>query len=322
MAQINQMQRSHKNHRSAFTLVELLVVIAIIGILVSLLLPAVQSARESARRMQCLNHLKQMGLAFQMHHDTYKHLPTGGWGWNYVGDPDDGFGENQPGGWTYNILPYMEQGNLHDIGKGTVGPLKQTELARLVSFPISFYHCPSRRGANAYPITVQPTNAAHVDVGAKLDYAVNCGDQNQNEWNGGAPPAGNKPPAGTFTGIVYCYSTITLAQVKDGTSNTIMVGEKYLNPDNYENGVDAADNENLYVGFDNDNARSTHPTGAYPPRRDTRKLTAHIFGSAHPSGWNVVLCDGSVRPLSYTIDKVPFQRLGNRADGLPVDMSN
>jgi type II secretory pathway pseudopilin PulG len=300
-------------------LVELLVVIAIIGILVSLLLPAVQSARESARRTQCSNHLKQIGLAFHMHHDTHKHLPTGGWGWNYVGDPDLGFAEEQPGGWTYNILPFIEQQALRDIGVGTSGPLKQTELARLVSKPITFYHCPSRRGANVYPITVQPTNAAQVKEGAKLDYAVNCGDQGRNEFNGGGPPSSNKPAEGTFNGVVYCYSRVIFSQITDGTSQTIMVGEKYLPPRNYENGADAADNENLYVGFDNDNSRSTNPNSYYPPRRDNNAFAnLQIFGAAHTSGFNVVLCDGSVRGLSFNIGKDPFQRLGHRSDGFPV----
>ena len=95
--------------RNGFTLVELLVVIAIIGVLVALLLPAIQAAREAARRTQCINNLKQLALGCQNHHDTHGHFPTGGWGWYWVGDPDRGFGKEQPGGWAYNLLPFFEQ---------------------------------------------------------------------------------------------------------------------------------------------------------------------------------------------------------------------
>jgi len=301
-----------------------LVVIAIIGVLVALLLPAVQAARESARRMQCQNHLKQMGLAFHNHHDTFNHLPTGGWGWNWVGDPDLGFGPGQPGGWTYNILPFIEQKNLREIGMGTAGPLKEAELVRLVSVPIKFYHCPSRRPAKLYPVPNKPTNAPAVGMGAKCDYGVNCGDQHANE-NGGNKPS--SVPTG-FSGILYNMSQVRMAQITDGTSNTLMIGEKYLSPRNYENGADAADNENLYVGFDNDIARSMNDystTGTatpirFPPRQDTKlTIDIHVFGSAHSSGFNAALCDGSVRMISYSIDSAQYKRLGNIADGETID---
>jgi len=311
--------------RRAFTLVELLVVIAIIGVLVALLLPAVQAARESARRMQCQNHLKQIGLAFQNHHDTMQHLPTGGWGWSYVGDPDGGFGIDQPGGWTYNILPFIEQKNLHDIGAGSAGPLKLAELKRLVETPIKFYNCPSRRPASLYPVPIQPTNAASpVTKGAKTDYSVNAGDQNADQ-NGAGSPTAAVPALFKYTGICYERSRIRLAEITDGTSNTIMAGEKHLAVQKYRSGDDGADNENLYVGFDNDHFRSANNTTTgsvgnirFPPRADSRTADLRCFGSAHPSGFNALLCDGSVRVINYTIDVTTFGRLGNRADGQPL----
>lgn len=318
---------SHRRAREAFTLVELLVVIAIIGVLVALLLPAVQSAREAARRMKCQNNLKQMALAFHNHHDTLHHFPTGGWGWDWVGDPDGGFGNLQPGGWTYNILPFIEQTALREIGAGQPGPLKQAELAKLVGTPIGYYICPSRRQVMLYPITSLPVNTDPVTVGAKLDYSINCGDQNRNEYSAGGTSDKEPPTDVTFTGIAFSHSKIRMKDIIDGTSSTIMLGEKYLNPTDYMTGKDPADNENLYVGFDNDNARSTYsgdvnnpaPEGYYPPRRDTKALGGlHVFGSAHPGGFNVALCDGSVRNVNYQISKLPYVRLGNRADGQTV----
>ena len=101
-----------------FTLVELLVVIAIIGILIALLLPAIQSARETAQRMQCRNNLKQIGTAAMTHLDREKYYPSGGWSWSWVGDPDEGYGKKQPGGWIYNVLPGLELSGLRDEGKG------------------------------------------------------------------------------------------------------------------------------------------------------------------------------------------------------------
>ena len=108
----------HESQQKGFTLVELLVVITIIGILIALLLPAVQAAREAAQIAQCQNNVKQFALGCLAHESVTKRFPTGGWGFAWSGDPDRGNDWRQPGGWVYNVLPYIEQQPLHKLRTG------------------------------------------------------------------------------------------------------------------------------------------------------------------------------------------------------------
>src|SRR5262249_49688412 len=112
------LRQSRPSGALGFTLIELLVVIAIISLLIFLLLPAVQKVHETANRVKCSNNLKQIGLAMHNHEAVFKRFPTGGWGWFWIGDPDRGTDERQPGGWIFNLLPYMEQDNVYRMGAG------------------------------------------------------------------------------------------------------------------------------------------------------------------------------------------------------------
>lgn len=312
-------------YRPGFTLIELLVVIAIIGILIALLLPAVQAAREAARVLQCGNHLKQMGLAWHNHEDTYGYFPGGGWGANWVGDPDRGSGRRQPGGWIYTQLPFIEQSQLHDLGQGESASVKRRLAAEVIATPLAFMNCPSRREAIAYPMSPTHRNANHTDVATRTDYAACAGDADWSEpytWEPGTLAEGDAPDAPwahhpQYNGVSYERSEVTIADVADGTTNTYMVGEKYLNPDHYDTGGDPSDDWSMYSGHQDDNYRVTHPS--WPPMPDTPGvLNRCSFGSNHVSTWQVVMCDGSVRMISFSIDKEVHRRLGNRKDRLPV----
>jgi len=327
--------------RPGFTLIELLVVIAIIGILVSLLLPAVQTAREAARRTECMNNLKQLGMACLEHAEVRGYLPTGGWGWRWAGDPDRGFTKKQPGGWHYNILPFLELQDLHDRGSGGKN---QTLGSVRVQSPVVLFHCPSRRDAIAYPYVhgIPYYNINRPSVVGRSDYAACGGDMRVTEcWEGPATLKDGDAMsedawathAGTWkdaTGVIYRRSMTQFAHIQDGASSTYLIGERYLNPDFYLNGTLCANDQGWDLGYDFDVNRWTYSYDLknnrrddnvhVDPRQDTPGYSDNggcdtIFGSAHWGKFHMVLCDGSVHDINYTIDAKTHAQLGNREDG-------
>lgn len=332
-------RRRVASNRHGFTLVELLVVIAIIGILVALLLPAVQAAREAARKNQCTNNLKNLSLAALNYHETAGHFPTGGWGWWWVGDPDRGMGEDQPGGWMFNLMPFTEEGSAYEVasdGNPDVDSVSQKDAMReLINKPLPLLGCPSRRGgARSFPKPVDGTTYAYnaskslsvPAMAGRGDYAANCGDPDRNEIDGGPPNLAaaerfnwcasstgkTRPGCGTpMTGISFLRSEVGIHHVIDGTSQTYMIGEKYLDPLQYETGLDGADNETWCTGYNNDNYRSTFE----PPLQDTLGLSAGArFGGVHSGVFFMAYCDGHVEGVGFDIEPNVHRGRGNRTD--------
>ena len=321
------------SHTKGFTLVELLVVITIIGILIALLLPAVQAAREAARKAQCNNHLKQLALGCMTHEQANRFFPTGGWAYWWAGDPDRGFDRHQPGGWVYNILPYIEQEPLHSIGSGMSALEKRSAMVTVLQAVLPTLHCPSRREPILYPATWTGTvNVAPVPNGlaARTDYGGNSGThQNFYVFSYGTPAKVTDPDAqgyawptsdlGNFDGIFYPTSMVRMSDITDGASNTCLLGEKYMNPDHYHDGTDAADNNSVYEGYDWDTERWSLG-GVSPPMPDQSGYdNDSVYGSAHPGSFNLALCDGSVRTINYSVDAISFGYLCNRKDEVPID---
>ncbi len=325
-------------YRRGFTLVELLVVIAIIGILIGLLLPAVQAAREAARRLQCTNNLKQLALGCLNHESAVGRFPTSGWGWHWIGDPDRGNDWRQPGGWIYNVLPYIEQQVLHDLQSGKIGTARLDAAAQMLSTPLAMTICPSRRQATLHPVWddpfgKRPNYSSEITMSGKTDYAGNGGDiyndsstgfstiwgpNSHHEAEVSPGKSGWEKIAANSNGIFYPGSEVCMVHIKDGVSNTYMLGEKYLNPDCYDVADDGGDNESLYIGDNADNVRWGGDRGKAPRQDQPGQTDWYSFGSAHSTGLNMAFCDGSVHHISYSIASEIHQALSNRKDGKAI----
>jgi prepilin-type N-terminal cleavage/methylation domain-containing protein/prepilin-type processing-associated H-X9-DG protein len=299
------MRLKFQPQQRGFTLVELLVVIAIIGVLVALLLPAVQAARESSRRAQCSNHLKQIGLGFQLHHDTFKACPTGGSGVDVARTYSAGAPAvlvDQAWNWTYQILPYIEQQSLYQEKNDAV--VKET--------PNKLYFCPSRRPPQVWNINAGGSSGRR----AQIDY-VGCRGSTNNGTDGAVVRSLVATPVPTAR-----FETFT-----DGLSNTLLVGERCLAIDWYlaPGGPETDWYRGGYLsGFTGSSQTFLNLTGTKAPLKDLRGpftgvtvplLIAASFGSAHPGGVNIVLADGSVRSVSYSINLGTWLDLARRDDG-------
>jgi prepilin-type N-terminal cleavage/methylation domain-containing protein len=281
-----------RTKRAGFTLIELLVVIAIIAILIALLVPAVQKVREAAARTQCLNNLKQIGVALHGHHDAYKVFPTGGTNpWAavaYVSGGSPAGAEAQSVNWGFQILPFVEQAAVY------IGPNPWTKI-------IPIYNCPSRRGAIA--------------LGDRYlgDYCAVSPGNDGDFWGGDIWGSG-------YTGVTYRGVIVRtfsqgaptrMASIQDGTSNTLAITEKRLDPGRYVSG-DWHDDSGWCDGWDPDVIRAT-AWGAQPDK--VGAVNGFEVGSAHPAGVMGLFADGSVRMVAYSVTPTILTQLADRADG-------
>jgi prepilin-type N-terminal cleavage/methylation domain-containing protein/prepilin-type processing-associated H-X9-DG protein len=290
---------SKGNYRKArgFTLVELLVVIAIIGSLVALLLPAVQAAREAARRNSCLNNMKQIGLAVQGHHDAVQQYPMG----------RDNTVQSSVS-WAFRLLPHMELGNIYAaFNKGF--EVYQPENAAAMRTPVDVYACPSRRSAAADRDFDNNDAPPVVKAAATLgDYAANAGKDYMNgtiNASGGADNGlrADSRPDPAETGPIYSFSKISERMVTDGLSNTIAVGEKHK-PQNPENTdpemLHYHQGDNAFLAGDSPRTIFAETKNGIATGPDDPSNTK--FGSEHNGVTHFMFLDGHVKALKNEID--------------------
>lgn len=310
------MLRWKGTHQRGFTLIELLVVIAIIAVLIALLLPAVQQAREAARRSQCKNNLKQYGLAWHNYHDTHGQFPLGGTNW---GTPSVG--------WHVMILPYVDQAPLYNRLNFTAGNAFDTIIdGRQALFKqVPLFLCPTDPGAIEVTAAVGWANG---------NYSGSLGAQRTPSADGACHPFlgladslgtadhGNTISRSSLSGVVSRLgATVRIADVSDGTSNVVMVGEilPECNDHNagwwHYNGMNNA-HASMTVKINDFTTCPKIPGGNKPACAPMSNWNySWGFRSRHVGGAHFLLCDGAVRFISENVDSATYRRIGGRADG-------
>jgi prepilin-type N-terminal cleavage/methylation domain-containing protein/prepilin-type processing-associated H-X9-DG protein len=329
---------NHTTIRRGLTLVELLAVIAIIGLLVGMLMPALQSARESSRRTTCNNNLKQMALACITHLEQMGTFPSNGWynrNSEWGTSANKGYGDMQPGGWAFNILSFMESDSVRQMSGFSARSLAMPSTFTCPAFPSSFVRGDTGVGNNNYRISSYSGCAGTSSFeshtcphpsGLRWDeIAALPAGQRETEWRKcyGYPFPG---PGVSFAsnGVIAPLGRIRASHVRDGISNTYLLGERAVQVStdiSVRGGAPPpgliAEQENYFECF------SGHVQGIYKnanlppaPFRAGVYAGAHsTFGSRHPDTCGMAFCDGSVRNISFSVTSTVHQGLGTRAGG-------
>jgi prepilin-type N-terminal cleavage/methylation domain-containing protein/prepilin-type processing-associated H-X9-DG protein len=285
-----------------FTLVELLVVIAIVGVLVALLLPAIQAARESARRNECVNNLKQVGLAVQSCHDTQRTFPAGR-------DGGDDFSTS----WAFRLLPFMEELSIFK-SRAPKSPSRAPENATAMRTPVPGYYCPTRREPAADRDFAPKPGFEQVSAAAAGgDYAANAGAASASYGLADGPMPSVDPEV---AGPIFTRSRIAARHVTDGLSKTIAVGERHLPP---PRGDVAPEMVSTFQGdtafFCGDMPQTVMRTAKDGLAAGEDDTSSDKFGSLHPSVCNFVFLDGHVQSIATEFDVVMLQHLSAIGDG-------
>jgi prepilin-type N-terminal cleavage/methylation domain-containing protein len=315
--------------RGAFTLVELLVVIAIIGILIALLLPAVQNAREAARRVQCANNLKQVGLALVAYERANKRFANDAGDFRQMSLQSSNTTTPVYPNWIVAMLPFMDETMAYNTwaqlaGYRTIAQTNPNAAVTLLTSPIQSLYCPSRRAAAAYPTrggTGLSISAASITKAARTDYALNGGADAQPTVNHADPQVGlpgiwDALNVGSAQGK---SKVVRVRDIRDGLSKTYFAAEKMIPMDSYESGKFWGDESSIYICPLGECVRFAEQ----PPQHDITDhydnnqtcWACHSFGSAHSSTWNAVYCDGSVHSLTFTMSFNTHRALASRAAG-------
>ncbi len=281
-----------------FTLIELLVVIALIAVLSAICLPAIQHARDEARKAQCQNHLKQFGLALQNYHDTSKVFPPGWTQYHSHPGPETRFG------WTVFVLPFHDQVRLYkQFNFGT----QRAEPLNLFQTRLAVYRCPEDPSPD--------TNSQRGDFGT-MNYSGNFGPVAPPCWmdNGLTEFWPGQAPTLTETnGLAFLNSRVAVRDILDGTSNTLLAGER-----------SATSGAAIWMGVRGNEFETDQVTDCSPGHEINSGEAG--FSSRHTGGANFLFCDGAVRFLSEQIESghgdqqqmKTYQKLSHRTDGHPV----
>jgi type II secretory pathway pseudopilin PulG len=401
MSSTKRLAEGRRPDAAGFTLVELLVTIAILIVLVGLLVPAVQSARESARVTSCRNNVRQVAVGLLQHEQSMGFFPSGGWGPGWLGVAERGSDPKQPGSWIYSILPAVEAADVHRMIANAAASTSAAAYRECAASAVPVFACPSRRTAAPRQLPASATyrtpfdTALTMTTGVVSDYVANGGstatcppldviekalayvdgstkitfchvpnndptkqntqtlsmsstqnghdghdldhygpcftcdddmatvaiDPNSlsqgDQWRQIQPYGRIALPDGGIPdmqdGVVARMSQVRAAMIRDGLSNTYLVGEKYVAADRYATASDAGDDRVMIAGYSSSTVRWAYD----PPAKDAAGVSQpNVFGSAHRAGWTAAFADGSVTSLGFDIAPAVHKALAGRADGL------